>query len=977
MQKTAMPHLHAILLLMLLVTGSPGTVFSADVPAEDLAKIRAASPHDAPAKPKKARKLLVFSKADEYVHDSIPWGAQALKIIGEASGAYAAVLSDDPAMFDRERLFEFDAVVFNNNCGNPLPDPVRRNNLLEFVRSGRGVAAIHCAAHLDWPEYTEMLGGYSISHPWNEGSTVTVRLDEPGHPLVACFDGKAFEHTDEIFEFDHFSRANVRVLLSVDTAHTDMNRPSIKRTDGDFALSWIRNYGQGRVFYSALGHQKDVYWRPVVLQHYLAGIQFVLGDLEADAAPRVAALVPTTTSHLNLAFACGADNDLYRVLTSDGPQYPRFHTPADALKAASEGTGVLILADGYPNETTPVDSALFEQAAAKKLRLYVEYPAMLPNLDLGKAAYTKTGEYGANVERTVVASDAFGPDLQRMRIMMINDCHYLPVEAANPHLVLARVEGYDAAVYGLPPETHPILFEHPRGDILVATTKLSQFVTARYSPTEAWGPVWRMVLGWLQPGQAAPSLTWTPTVRPMFGRADVLPPDAQDRAIRRGLTYFAKSRLYVDPSWPKDTGLDPIPADWPDGDGTHGIGECYISKRVFVDGSQAVSRTVRNDCNLEAAMGLACGAAVGDAKNSQMAGILNDLVFFQSIISQGPRNDPNSPSYGLHGWATTCDHVYYGDDNARGVLSAIASAALLKTDRWDEGIVRNILANFRTTGPKGFRPDRIEEPDLQANGWRHYYNLDYVNCCPHMQAWLWCTYLWLYDKTKYEPLLDRARSGFGVMMKAYPNWQLEANRVEQERCRMLLPLAWLVRVDDTPEHRQWLDTIASYVINLQDASGAIPQIPGSIVASNEGYGTGECALVHQQGDPATDSLYSINFAFVGMHEAAAATGNERYAQSAAKMADFFIRTQTQSEAHPELDGTWYRGFDFRKWDYWASDGDWGWGVWTNEIGWTHSWITTTLVLRQMNTSLWDLTKTSAIGKKFDKCRLQMLPDESK
>ena len=111
-----------------------------------------------------------------------------------------------------------------------------------------------------------------------------------------------------------------------------------------------------------------------------------------------------------------------------------------------------------------------------------------------------------------------------------------------------------------------------------------------------------------------------------------------------------------------------------------------------------------------------------------------------------------------------------------------------------------------------------------------------------MQSWLWCTYLWLYDKTKYKPLLERAQPGISMMMKAYPNWRLEANRVEQERCRMLLPLAWLVRVDDTPEHRQWLDTIARYIIDLQDAGGAIPQIPGTIVASNEGYGTGECAI---------------------------------------------------------------------------------------------------------------------------------------
>ena len=77
------------------------------------------------------------------------------------------------------------------------------------------------------------------------------------------------------------------MLLSLDTARTDMQKPEIKRTDGDFALSWIRDYGQGGVFYSARGHQQDVYWRPTILKHYLAGIQFALGDLEADATPSV------------------------------------------------------------------------------------------------------------------------------------------------------------------------------------------------------------------------------------------------------------------------------------------------------------------------------------------------------------------------------------------------------------------------------------------------------------------------------------------------------------------------------------------------------------------------------------------------------------------------------------------------------------------------------------------------------------------
>ena len=701
----------------------------------------------------------------------------------------------------------------------------------------------------------------------------------------------------------------------------------------------------------------------------LAAVFLTSGMGVAEAAQKEEAL--------ELVFCCRADNDLFRVLADMGRSYPRRETAREAIGQAGEGAGVLVLADGYPKAATPIDVGDYEAARKKKVRLYVEFPSAAPGLEFGATAYLKTGTYGAIVERTVVASEVFAPELEKMRILMIQDCHYLPValDAKACHLVLVRVEGYDTAVYGLPEETHPILFEHPRGDVLVATTKLSQFVTARYAPTEAWGPVWRAILRWLQPDKVAPELKWTPTVRPMYGRDEALPADAQLLAARRGIEYYDKSRLYIHPDWPKGTGVDGIPADWPVGDGTHGIGECYISKRTFVDGTQAVSRVVRNDCNLEAAMGLACGVPVlGRAAYGETARKLSDLMLFNAATSQGPRADPKSPSYGLVGGSVESPWIYWGDDNARSLLSAIGAAALLKSDRWDEPIARCILANFRTTGVYGFRPQNIKEDDLQRNGWRHYYNLKHVDFCPHMECWIWSTYLWLYDKTGYAPLLERARMGLAMMMAAYPNWRLEANRVETERCRMLLPLAWLVRVDDDPLHRQWLETIARYVIGLQDASGAIPQIPGHVVANNAGYGTGECALTHQAGDPATDALYAINFAFIGMQEAAAATGNADYAASADKMADFFIRTQTRSEAHPELDGTWYRGFDYKKWDYWASDGDAGWGVWTNEIGWTHSWIAATLALRHLGTNLWDVSKTSAAGKHLDECLEIMLPD---
>ncbi len=144
---------------------------------------------------------------------------------------------------------------------------------------------------------------------------------------------------------------------------------------------------------------------------------------------------------------------------------------------------------------------------------------------------------------------------------------------------------------------------------------------------------------------------------------------------------------------------------------------------------------------------------------------------------------------------------------------------------------------------------------------------------------------------------------------------------------------------------------------------------------NESYGTGECPLVFESGDPATDLLYTSNFAFLGLHEAAAATGDDALKRAVDRIADFMIRIQVRSDQPAVLDGAWFRGFDFSRWDYWGSNADIGWGVWATESGWTQGWITSMLALRQMNTSYWDITKKNGIAKNFAALRKSLLPDE--
>ncbi len=115
-----------------------------------------------------------------------------------------------------------------------------------------------------WPEFNRMIGGFFKFH-WNDGQLIHVKVDEPDHPLNAPFKGRPqLQIVDETYTFgrDTYSRQNVRVLTSVDYAKMsaeDKAKEQYPRPDGDYALSWIRREGKGRVFYEAHGHNEKIY----------------------------------------------------------------------------------------------------------------------------------------------------------------------------------------------------------------------------------------------------------------------------------------------------------------------------------------------------------------------------------------------------------------------------------------------------------------------------------------------------------------------------------------------------------------------------------------------------------------------------------------------------------------------------------------------------------------------------------------------
>ena len=252
----------------------------------------------------KARRLLVSTLCvrDGRVirgHPSIPYANYALEQMGKKLGVWEVVFNDSIEMFRPQSLKQFDAICFNNTLGVLFEDAALKDSLLSWMSNGGGFAGFHAAAatfvqhpvYDQWPAFGQMVGGTENGgHPWKPNEKIWLKVDDPRSPLVKMFGAGGFEVADEIYQLQETTlRDRVRVLLSVDTSKTDMDPKrrflKLRAADKDFPVSWIKPHGKGRVFYTSLGHNADIFWDTALLDHFLAGIQYALGDLKADNTP--------------------------------------------------------------------------------------------------------------------------------------------------------------------------------------------------------------------------------------------------------------------------------------------------------------------------------------------------------------------------------------------------------------------------------------------------------------------------------------------------------------------------------------------------------------------------------------------------------------------------------------------------------------------------------------------------------------------
>ncbi|MGD1041476.1 MAG: ThuA domain-containing protein, partial [Sedimentisphaerales bacterium] len=246
-----------------LADGSPKML--KPVSDEITAKIEAAAPEKATAKPAKARKILVFWLCKGYYHESIPVANKAIEVMGKKTGAYDVVFSDDMNMFDAKKLAEFDAVLFNNTTHLEFNEPGQREALMDFIKSGKGIIGLHAATDnfYHWREAAEMMGGQFVAHPWTAGGVWGIKDYEPNHPLNAAFKGEGFKVRDEIYRQKKLSAVeNRRILLTLDLDDpATKNAKGAMESDRDMPVSWIKDYGKGRIFFCGLGHNNEIFYR--------------------------------------------------------------------------------------------------------------------------------------------------------------------------------------------------------------------------------------------------------------------------------------------------------------------------------------------------------------------------------------------------------------------------------------------------------------------------------------------------------------------------------------------------------------------------------------------------------------------------------------------------------------------------------------------------------------------------------------------
>ena len=361
----------------------------------------------------------------------------------------------------------------------------------------------------------------------------------------------------------------------------------------------------------------------------------------------------------------GEDNDLVRHLRSEGVRLKIYRSSSEALENAGKGSAVLLLGSGYPDKVQVVTQDQIDLIQGKGLRVFAEF-AVCGDLSGEGPELEEIG-----IERVVVTGNM--GELSPMDLLTVNRGVYYRAEAENPLMVIARVAGFDKAEFGLEGTPNSPLVFKQNDNLWISTSKLSDFARLRFMPESKWKVFWEGMLSDLT-GSRVEFKSWPSLIAPAYSQSQKLPEKARIQAVQKGIEWFFNGHFLIHPSWKESwlmryqgDGLMPVgpelPADAENGDGTLGVLEGHCSA-IYKDGRQAYRYWIRDDIQGESSMAFAlAGELLDNQEYKNIAERLSDYSFKE--FRDGPRDDPESPTYGLLGWAYTHKWVYYGGRSPR------------------------------------------------------------------------------------------------------------------------------------------------------------------------------------------------------------------------------------------------------------------------------------------------------------------------
>ncbi|MHA4772975.1 ThuA domain-containing protein [Streptomyces sp. MSC1_001] len=239
----------------------------------------AAPAHAAEPPPARAFKVLVFSKTAGYVHDAVPAAVKAIQELGETNG-FEVDETKDAAAFTPENLAGYQAVVFASTTGDVL-DAAQQEAFEDFIREGGGYAGIHAAADTEyqWPFYGQLVGARFARHPAGDKVSARLTTEDRAHPSTAHLPATPWTWADEWYDYQTNPRTTARVLVTLDETSYTGGRM------GDHPITWCKTVGQGRSWYTGMGHRADAYADPSFRDMLLGGIRYVAGAVKADCRP--------------------------------------------------------------------------------------------------------------------------------------------------------------------------------------------------------------------------------------------------------------------------------------------------------------------------------------------------------------------------------------------------------------------------------------------------------------------------------------------------------------------------------------------------------------------------------------------------------------------------------------------------------------------------------------------------------------------